>query len=323
MDVSTATQRRIHDKIKECIAKAKAHYGVEVKFPHIKYTNAAGRAGTASYGKNLMTLSGLLLNDPANVEEMINDTVVHEMGHFICDAVHPEIRDQAFERRLHARLAGVRAAKTESHGPKWKSVMRVLGGNPERTHDMQVSDHLKHLAKGAGNVRTDWKCPHCSYVFSLGPKQDAKNRSGQAKYYCNKCRTSTKQYLVPVDGAAPLRPYQQDAMTQLMERIANSTLTVTDLTGKKPVVTTYPPIKQPEPLWPQIAGRATRPVVPEPVKPVGGGSKIDLCWLIYRTRPNLSRAELIKFFVAQAGCTPAGASTYVATCKKRYEQGER
>ena len=53
---------------------------------------------------------------------------------------------------------------------------------------------------------------------------------------------------------------------------------------------------------------------------VSGQSKLDQCWSIYKQNVGQSRADVIKQMVERAGCTPAGASTYYSTCKKRYAE---
>lgn len=313
MFVAQPIRARVEAKLQECIVKAEAKFpGHKFPMPTIEYTNAAGMAGQANSTKWRIKLSGILLNDTANVEEMINCTAPHELAHLITGKVYPHTEGDASER-FRARMAGLKAPKRDIHGADWRYVMRVLGVDPERTHDMEVSDDLKHLVKGGRSTSTAWICPACRYEFKLGPKRSARH-SVIPSFYCNKGH-STKQYLVRADGTKPVHASPTDAVKAMMDRIANSTLTVTDLTGKFPTTRTYPPVR--------AATQAVRPVIPEPTKPVGGGSKIDMCWTIYRARPTLARGELIKLFVAQAGCTTAGASTYVATCKKRYESGER
>lgn len=59
------------------------------------------------------------------------------------------------------------------------------------------------------------------------------------------------------------------------------------------------------------------PVITLPAPAVKAGSKIDACKQIYLKAPGLSRADMIARFVAQAGCTPAGASTYYQSLKTR------
>ena len=45
------------------------------------------------------------------------------------------------------------------------------------------------------------------------------------------------------------------------------------------------------------------------------GSKMDVCKQLYADNPGMSRGDMINLFIAQAGCTKAGASTYYQTCK--------
>lgn len=69
-------------------------------------------------------------------------------------------------------------------------------------------------------------------------------------------------------------------------------------------------------------GAVASPVLPTPIitlppKPVNAGSKIDACKQIYLKATGLSRSDMIARFVSQAGCTPAGASTYYQSLKTR------
>lgn len=48
----------------------------------------------------------------------------------------------------------------------------------------------------------------------------------------------------------------------------------------------------------------------------GGETKLSKCKAIYAANATLDKAAVIKLFVEQAGCTPAGANTYYLTCKK-------
>ena len=63
---------------------------------------------------------------------------------------------------------------------------------------------------------------------------------------------------------------------------------------------------------------AAKPVqrVPAPIM-TPGSSKIARCQQIYNQYKNTyTRAQIIALFVQNVNCTPAGASTYYATCKK-------
>lgn len=61
-----------------------------------------------------------------------------------------------------------------------------------------------------------------------------------------------------------------------------------------------------------------KPTVTVPTAPAYAGTKLDQCKHLYLKFSMLSRADVIAKFVSQAGCTPAGAGTYYATCKKLY-----
>lgn len=63
-----------------------------------------------------------------------------------------------------------------------------------------------------------------------------------------------------------------------------------------------------------------KPAAPAAPK-AGTGSKLERCYSTYKAHPTLSRAQLIQHFI-QLGCTPAGAATYYASCKKMYNEGK-
>lgn len=47
-----------------------------------------------------------------------------------------------------------------------------------------------------------------------------------------------------------------------------------------------------------------------------GETKIDRCRALYKANAGASKDVMIKMFIEQVGCTPAGAVTYYLTCKK-------
>lgn len=51
-------------------------------------------------------------------------------------------------------------------------------------------------------------------------------------------------------------------------------------------------------------------------RPAPGESKLDKCKAIFAANREADKATVIKMFVEQAQCTPAGANTYYLTCKK-------
>lgn len=65
----------------------------------------------------------------------------------------------------------------------------------------------------------------------------------------------------------------------------------------------------------RLVADAKRPEPKTTAAPKVGESKMDACKRIYATSRSLSRQEIIALFIG-VGCTPAGAATYYATCKK-------
>lgn len=64
--------------------------------------------------------------------------------------------------------------------------------------------------------------------------------------------------------------------------------------------------------------------IPSLVKVMTNESKISKCYALYVQHYNfhLTRSALIKLFVDEAGCTAAGASTYLSTCIKRFQENK-
>lgn len=61
---------------------------------------------------------------------------------------------------------------------------------------------------------------------------------------------------------------------------------------------------------------ADKPVRAPRVKAAPGETKIAKCRAIFAANPTLDKDAMIAKFVADAGCTPAGAVTYYITCRK-------
>lgn len=115
-------------------------------------------AGRAYYRKNKIMMNERLLTDnPHEIEK----TFAHELAHLISFALYGE--------------AG------KGHGTNWKRVMKQLGYEPDRTHDLDVSAYArKHSVKAYA------KC-QCS-TFALKARRVNKILRG-AKYRCLKCST--------------------------------------------------------------------------------------------------------------------------------------
>lgn len=175
MLVPKEIKTRVESKVLECIKTATKTYGYNFTIPSIKYTKRGTTAGVAELREWAINLNPILLVE--NVEEFINDTVIHEISHLIDYHLHPENFDG------FVRVGGrVRRKKRDVHGATWRSVMTNLGGNPKRCHSFDVTN-----AKVKKN-RTEfhYKCPECGAIMTLGAKQHNLILRGR-KYWLKSC----------------------------------------------------------------------------------------------------------------------------------------
>lgn len=113
------------DKIENAFRLAEQRYGTTLERPVIRFSNklktSAGNArwiwGEFNTVRDIrITLSKVLLQ--LNGDEFIADTPGHEAAHIIALQLYGQ--------------------QGKGHGARWKEVMRAIGQNPQRCHDMQV-----------------------------------------------------------------------------------------------------------------------------------------------------------------------------------------
>lgn len=279
MYVSPEIQARVKAKLVECIAILEKRYNRKFEMPTLEYTSATRAAGSANYRKWHIELSAPFLMDPVNVDEMINETTPHELAHLVTFRVYPETMDAG---PIQFTNRGLRRGKREVHGPHWQEVMRAMGLNPERCHNMKLSDQSAHAGNVRERVRYEWLCTGCNQVIELGPKHN----KTQLEFGGISHRGCGRAKLVQPGTVQP-----------------------------KPVVPTQPTIKAatPKPIIP-----THQPIFATPVVKPQTGSKMDVCKQLFAAHRSSSRSEMIALFVARAQCTPAGAATYYATLKKNF-----
>lgn len=258
MFVPLDIKQRVIDVIQMGIAKAEAAYGIKIQMPTLTYLLRGTTGGTAHYGTWTINFNSQLLME--NIEAYMARTVLHELGHLVCDKVYPEAHRPAVVYSGN----GFRRAKREVHGPRWQSVMIVLGGPTTRCHSYDVSN-VSTKRKTVG-----WSCVRCVKTYQLGPKHHNKLTLNCTAYKC-KCGGVLKL----ATGAAPVQ-----AVT---------------------------PVKIVTPTSVQVLT----------------GSKIDVCSSLYAKYVAngymVERKMMINLFMTHAHCTNAGAATYYATLKKRFE----
>jgi SprT protein len=176
--VSHTLKARVEAIIKNGIKVAEAHYGIKIKMPTISYNKKGTTAGTANYNTWHVELNPVLLND--HVEKFIARTPLHELAHLICKLVYPEAYVTSFVR---TRTGSVKRSKREVHGPRWHSIMDVLGvESATRCHSYDTTNVVRKNV-----TKYEYNCG-CATPHMVGGKVHTKIARG-AKYTCKRCKT--------------------------------------------------------------------------------------------------------------------------------------
>ena len=140
----------------------------------LRYDLKGTRAGTASvrYRRgapsrnkvdNIIRLNQGMLQDPALHEEMVNDTIAHELAHIITGHLYPDER---------------------GHGRQWRRIARVLGGSGNRSHRLDVTHHRVRSVR-----RIPYHCSNenCGRTYQLTMIRHNRVLKGES-YLCGHCR---------------------------------------------------------------------------------------------------------------------------------------
>lgn len=149
---------------------ARAKIAPGLYMPTISFDLTGTRAGIAYWRRRHIRLNAVLLLE--NVEHFESDVIPHELAHLLCRAAHGK--------------------KVAPHGPEWKSFMRKLGVEPDRTHDLDTANSRQS-----------------TLVFGYACACNAKNCLSQLKhkracagtvYRCGKCK---KPLIFSSQGSVP------------------------------------------------------------------------------------------------------------------------
>lgn len=114
------TKNDIHQATYECVARANRIFGVSIYLSSISWFargRAIGKAGFDAMRALYVKYNEAAFN--ANSEDMLKDTVPHEVAHLV----------------VYAMKFSGRPILGGPHGHTWKQVCKALGGNPKRTTD--------------------------------------------------------------------------------------------------------------------------------------------------------------------------------------------
>jgi len=144
MRVTNDVKRRVKATIEKCIVTANAHYDHKFKYPTVIYTKRGAVAGTACDADYSINLNSVLLME--NVEDFLKRTVIHEFAHLVDGIINT------------AAKAGRWGRKRDIHGPRWKAIMRLLGGPTSRCHSYDTTNSSVKRAKRPSTKVHIWKC---------------------------------------------------------------------------------------------------------------------------------------------------------------------
>jgi SprT protein len=170
--VSKELQLRVESVVLDCLVKAQTKYGTKniQVIPEIRYNTKGKVAGWAhsSRTKPYIDINPILLNE--NVEEVINQTVPHEMAHIVANMVY----------------CVNYVYNIKPHGREWASVMNTFGVPAERCHNMDVSTIVSKRNKGKEFQYT------CNCQDRIHKLSELKHRRFHLEGYAYQCRYCKK-----------------------------------------------------------------------------------------------------------------------------------
>ena len=176
---------RIDNEVLRCMTLAKATYGQDFSKPKVLFASLGRTAGNAKVHAWTVTLNKSLLLSAT--DEIIGQTLPHELAHLIDFALHPwnftGVRD----------VNGFRVRnKRNIHGPTWKAIMRLFGKQPKRCHSMDTTLSARTVQK-----RHIYSC-QCGREHTLGPRHHLKvQRYGGGR----PCGIRWKQCALPIEAS--------------------------------------------------------------------------------------------------------------------------
>ncbi|WP_435532909.1 SprT family zinc-dependent metalloprotease [Vibrio marisflavi] len=153
--ISPELSSKIHDKICQCIAKARRHFQYQFQIPEVSYRLRGKAAGKALLLNNQIRLNPILLME--NQQAFLDEVIPHEIAHLI-----------AFHH----------FGRVKPHGKEWQHIMLdVFQVTPSTTHCFNI--------QSVQGKTFEYSCG-CS-TFTLTIRRHNKVLRKQASYSCKKC----------------------------------------------------------------------------------------------------------------------------------------
>ena len=123
--LNLAQKQEVSAQVKALVELANSKLNANMGVPNISYNLRGTTAGTAR-GDFELNFNAQLMVD--NWDHFKADTIIHEVAHLVDHNIHGT--QYKYTRKGPQRV---------SHGPTWKNIMRQLGAEPSRCHNMDVS----------------------------------------------------------------------------------------------------------------------------------------------------------------------------------------
>lgn len=135
--------------------------------PEVLYDLKGIRAGIANIHKWQIRINPVLLNE--NIEEMISQTIGHEIAHLVAFSLWPPAK-------------GRKKEYTRPHGIYWQMVMKEFGLEPDRTHTFNITNSRCYTKK-----TYEYSCK-CRKNISISSVKHNRINRGYV-YVCTRCKS--------------------------------------------------------------------------------------------------------------------------------------
>lgn len=161
-------------KMIEVLATFENHYKKPMPIPNIVFHELGLTFGTANNALNRIRLnSELVLRSQKHWDDMLNDTLPHEVCHFVAPLIHNNYQHGNYR----------------SHGRSWQECMVVIGLPPKRCGQMD-NETRQAVAKRVVERKYAYKCS-CSELHYLTKIRHNRVQTGQYnRLHCRLCKTT-------------------------------------------------------------------------------------------------------------------------------------
>ncbi|MFP4147575.1 MAG: SprT-like domain-containing protein [Halorhodospira sp.] len=125
--------------------------------PRVEWLRRGSTAGRADLRRWVVAFNRPMLQSAQGYRTILPNTVVHELAH----------------------LAAFRLFNSHGHDPAWRAIMRRMGFEPRRTHDLDVTD--------LPGVQRRWRYRCGCGAVHLSTTRHNRIIRGQQVYRCQRC----------------------------------------------------------------------------------------------------------------------------------------